>query len=160
MRSFHIDLPIAVALLGGFSFSALNSLLGREYVYFDSVTILTFLLLVGRYVQSKAIARARDEAGRGWDFLPRLAHTGGPAPDAVAETVERLRRRLAELVPRVRELGYPGIAQTSWGPTLAVVCPSEVAGRELMTHLRREAPDVATTLAAPLNRGVLGHGPP
>jgi predicted sugar kinase len=64
-------------------------------------------------------------------------------------------RRLAELVPRVRELGFPGIAQTSWGPALAVACASEAAGRELQTQLQKKAPDVATTLAQPSNRGVL-----
>ena len=64
-------------------------------------------------------------------------------------------RRLAGLVPRVRELGFPGIAQTSWGPTLAVACASEAAGRELQTRLQREAPDVTTLLAQPSNRGVL-----
>ncbi len=73
MRSFHIDLPIAIGILGVFFFSTLNTILGREYVYFDSVTALIFLLLIGRYLQSKATARAREESSRGWDFLPAIA---------------------------------------------------------------------------------------
>jgi len=63
--------------------------------------------------------------------------------------------RLAEVVPRIRSWGYPGVAQTSWGPTLAVVCDSADAGNELRGRLSREAPDICTRLACPLNRGAM-----
>lgn len=56
----HIDLPISIGVLVGFGGSAWhtvsNTLAGRftaQGVYYDSVTTLVFLLLLGRYVQAR-----------------------------------------------------------------------------------------------------------
>lgn len=48
----HLDLPIALGVLGGFTASAIASFTGGE-VYFDSLTLLVFLLLVGRWIQRR-----------------------------------------------------------------------------------------------------------
>lgn len=47
----HMDLPVAVGLTAGICLGIVNTILGRGEVYFDSLTVLVFLLLVGRYVQ-------------------------------------------------------------------------------------------------------------
>lgn len=54
-RRLHIDLPISLAILGGFVASTINTVLGREEIYFDTVTALVFLLLVGRWFQQRAM---------------------------------------------------------------------------------------------------------
>lgn len=46
-----MDLPIAVGILAGFIQGSVNILFDRGEIYFESVTALIFLLLVGRYVQ-------------------------------------------------------------------------------------------------------------
>jgi Cu2+-exporting ATPase len=59
----HIDIPIVIAILGGFFASAINTIRGASEIYFDSVTALVFLLLVGRWFQRRAlqeVARASD----------------------------------------------------------------------------------------------------
>ncbi len=52
-RTPHMDLPIALGLAGGFLGGMWNTWQGIGEVYFESVSILVFLLLVGRYIQKK-----------------------------------------------------------------------------------------------------------
>lgn len=68
-RRLHIDLPIAIAVVGGFVASAVNTALGREEIYFDTVTALVFLLLLGRWVQRFMMKRV----GNATDLLHSLA---------------------------------------------------------------------------------------
>lgn len=57
-RSPHLDLPIALALgIGGMAGTA-NVILGRGEIYFDSLSVLVFLLLVGRFIQFRQQRRA------------------------------------------------------------------------------------------------------
>ncbi len=60
-RRPHMDLPIALALLSGLIGGALMSGLGRSGVYLESVSMLVFLLLVGRFVQFRQQRFARHE---------------------------------------------------------------------------------------------------
>lgn len=66
-RQISVDLPIALAILGGYVLSLL-SLFGapinsEQIVYFDSISLLIFLLLIGRYllrkVQQKYLRESR-----------------------------------------------------------------------------------------------------
>jgi Cu2+-exporting ATPase len=50
-RTPHMDLPVAIGILAGFTRSAWNTVAGRGEVYFDSIAVLIFLLLVGRFLQ-------------------------------------------------------------------------------------------------------------
>ena len=59
-RSPHLDLPIALALLVGGVWGLANVARGTGEIYFDSLTALVFLLLVGRFVQSQQQRRAAD----------------------------------------------------------------------------------------------------
>ena len=65
----HMDLPISIGLAAGFLHGAVNTLRGRGEVYFDSVATLTFLLLVGRYLQR----RQQRAAGDATELLASLA---------------------------------------------------------------------------------------
>lgn len=59
-RSPHLDLPIALALGVGGVAGAVNVVLGRGDIYFDSLAVLVFLLLVGRYIQFRQQRLADD----------------------------------------------------------------------------------------------------
>ncbi len=59
-RSAHLDLPIALGLAAGGITGTINALLGRGEIYFDSLTMLVFLLLVGRWVQRRQQRWASD----------------------------------------------------------------------------------------------------
>ncbi len=60
-RTPHVDLPIAAALLAGLFGGAAATILGEGGVYAESVCMLVFLLLAGRFVQFRQQRRARHE---------------------------------------------------------------------------------------------------
>lgn len=51
LRAPNLDVPISLALLAGWIAGAVNVVLNRGEIYFDSLSVLVFLLLVGRYLQ-------------------------------------------------------------------------------------------------------------
>ena len=70
---FHIDLPLSIALIGAFVASSINMTLGKNTVYFDSICLLTFLLLAGRYIQSRALSKAQTRTKTACSVLPSSA---------------------------------------------------------------------------------------
>ena len=50
-RTPHMDLPVSIGILAGYIGSVANTLRATGDVYFDTLCTLTFLLLVGRYLQ-------------------------------------------------------------------------------------------------------------
>jgi Cu2+-exporting ATPase len=50
-RNLGMDVPVSIAILAAFSLSLINTVGGAGVVYFDSVSMFTFLLLIGRYVE-------------------------------------------------------------------------------------------------------------
>lgn len=63
--------------------------------------------------------------------------------------------RMARLADQLRRDGIAGVAQTSWGPTIAVMCPSLSAATELVSHLQSPGQwtDCRIQLVRALNRG-------
>ena len=59
-RRVTLDLPIALALGVGGLAGGVNVVLGRGEIYFDSLCVLVFLLLVGRYLQMRQQRRMTD----------------------------------------------------------------------------------------------------
>ena len=61
MGSVHMDLPIALGLVAAYAGSVFGWLYGAaQGVYFDFVSVFTFLMLVGRWVQQAALANNRN----------------------------------------------------------------------------------------------------
>lgn len=52
-RTMHLDLPIALGLGVGAVWGVVNTLRGDGEIYFDSLSVLVFALLLGRYVQAR-----------------------------------------------------------------------------------------------------------
>lgn len=73
LRAPQIDLPISVAIVLGFLLSVWNTAIESPVVYYDSLAVLIFLLLGGRYIQLRAAKRARFEASNAWEVLPMFA---------------------------------------------------------------------------------------
>ena len=70
-KTLHMDVPISLGILAGFTWGCVNTIRGQGEIYFDSVTILIFLLLVGRFVQR----RQQRSAARATELLFSLAPT-------------------------------------------------------------------------------------
>lgn len=72
-RTPHMDLPIALALLAGLVGGTWMTASGRPGVYFESVSMLVFLLLAGRFVQFRQQRRARHEIELLCALVPQVA---------------------------------------------------------------------------------------
>ncbi|MEW4456018.1 heavy metal translocating P-type ATPase [Bremerella sp. JC817] len=67
----HMDLPVALGLAAGATMGFVNTILQRGEIYFDSLTVLVFLLLVGRYLQYVQQRRAIQQISLLRSMLPR-----------------------------------------------------------------------------------------
>jgi beta-RFAP synthase len=63
--------------------------------------------------------------------------------------------RMADLVHWLRRQGVHGIAQTSWGPTIAICCGDEERAKSLQDRILADSrwPDCQAYIASPLNTG-------
>ena len=67
-RRVGMDVPVALAIAAVYAASLIEALRGSGEVYFDSISMFVFFLLVGRYLEMRARHRARDLT----DALARL----------------------------------------------------------------------------------------
>ena len=86
-RTLHMDLPIAIALAGGFARGLVNTVADTGPVYFDGVAMLVFLLLCGRYLQLRGQRTAADSAELLFSLTPSVARVvlNGEIRDVPAE---------------------------------------------------------------------------
>ena len=82
-----LDTPIALGLAAGFAASAWATFSGRGEVYFDSITMLVFLLLGARYLETAARQRAARELDHLARWMPSFAQRLRGADDAAGERV-------------------------------------------------------------------------
>jgi len=81
----HMDLPIALGLGAGLISGIVNTILNHGEIYFDSLSILVFVLLLGRWVQYRQQQTASDSI----EMLYRLT----------PKTTRRLRDGVAVTIP-------------------------------------------------------------
>jgi Cu2+-exporting ATPase len=81
----HMDVPIALALGAGVVQGAINTVRDAGPVYFDAVSTLILLLLVGRYLQHRAQRSAADAAALLGALAPSTARVVDPASGVVSE---------------------------------------------------------------------------
>ena len=70
---FHLDIPIVLGILGGETLSIHNLMTG-DYsgIYFDSIGMLVFFLLAGRFVQSRSVEHATEQCKKLMSEMPEL----------------------------------------------------------------------------------------
>lgn len=61
-RRLHLDLPLSIGIAAGLGWGTLNVLRGAGEIYFDSLSMLVFLLLVARWVVLRHQRRASTAA--------------------------------------------------------------------------------------------------
>lgn len=72
-KTLGMDIPISIALLGAYSASAYATFVGRGEVYFESVSMFTFLLLLGRLLELRARRKASETSSNLLRLLPSMA---------------------------------------------------------------------------------------
>ena len=108
-RRAGMDVPVSLAIALAFGASAWHTLVGRGEIYFDSVTMFTFFLLAGRFLEMGARHRAGEAAEALVKLLPASATrlvdaTGGErgeerVPVGELRIGDRVRVRPGESVP-------------------------------------------------------------
>ena len=99
-RTLHMDLPVALALGAGYVRGAVNTVASAHGpIYFDGVTLLIFLLLVGRFLQQRAQRAATDSAELMASLSPATARVrvDGAVQEVPAEAL--LPGMLLEVLP-------------------------------------------------------------
>jgi Cu2+-exporting ATPase len=61
-RRLNMDVPISLGILLASSMSLVQTIAGGEQVYFDAAVMLTFFLLIGRYLDESVRVRAKGAA--------------------------------------------------------------------------------------------------
>ncbi len=98
-RRIGLDTPIALGIIAGFAASAWATLAEKGEVYFDSISMLVFLLLLARTVEQRARRRAARELDRLARWMPSFALRLADAADlAGAERVAAHRLAAGDLV--------------------------------------------------------------
>jgi Cu2+-exporting ATPase len=72
-RRIGLEAPIALGIAGGFLASAWATVTGSGEAYFDSISMLAFLLLAARWTQATARRRAGRELERRLRWMPETA---------------------------------------------------------------------------------------
>ncbi|MFK7959514.1 MAG: heavy metal translocating P-type ATPase [Phycisphaerales bacterium] len=108
LRRAHMDLPVAVGLAAGYTWSVAATARGSIDVYYDSIAVLVFLLLLGRWIQSRQQRRGHDAVQLLFAVAPSTARRivrRGPSPmvnDVPLEAVnpgDELEVRTGETIP-------------------------------------------------------------
>ena len=110
-RTPHMDLPIALALLAGLVGGTWMTASGRPGVYFESVSMLVFLLLAGRFVQFRQQRRARHEIELLCALVPQVARRVEPDGRVMEVPSEALRAGDVVEVPAGESVPADGVLQ-------------------------------------------------
>ncbi|MBA4501942.1 heavy metal translocating P-type ATPase [Marinobacterium marinum] len=72
-RNLSMDVPVSIAIGGAYLASVWATVMNTGEVYFDSVTMFTFFLLIGRYIEMQARHRTGKAGNALMDLLPASA---------------------------------------------------------------------------------------
>jgi len=72
-KTLGMDIPISIALLGAYTASGYATIMEQGEVYFESVSMFTFLLLLGRLLELRARRKASETSSNLLRLLPSMA---------------------------------------------------------------------------------------
>ncbi|WP_427978060.1 heavy metal translocating P-type ATPase [Agarivorans sp.] len=72
-KTLNMDVPVSIALLGAYGASLYATVKGTGEVYFESVSMFTFLLLLGRLLELRARRKASETSSNMLKLVPKLA---------------------------------------------------------------------------------------
>ncbi len=73
-KNINMDVPVSIAIGGAFISSCVATYQGTGEVYFESVSMFTFFLLLGRYFEQKAKQKASVNSSNLHKLTPLTAH--------------------------------------------------------------------------------------
>ena len=108
-RTTHLDIPLAIGLGAGGIAGLVNTIRGTGDIYFDSLSVLVFFLLVGRWIQFRQQRRAADSVTMLKSLTPRSARrvtlsSVVTIPIEAIDEGDLLEVRVGEIIPADGEL--------------------------------------------------------
>ena len=73
-KRLSMDVPVSIAIILAFSASAWATITAQGEVYFESVSMFTFLLLIGKFLEFRARARAAQVSANLLKLMPMTAN--------------------------------------------------------------------------------------
>jgi Cu2+-exporting ATPase len=101
-RTPNMDLPIAIGISAGFALGAFNTWTSRGEIYFDTITTLIFLLLVGRWLGQRQMRHAAVAADFALALAPCTARVVTPTRKYEARADAVANGELVEVLPGER----------------------------------------------------------
>ncbi len=103
-RRLHLDLPLSIGILAGLGWGTANVVRGTGEIYFDSLAMLVFLLLVSRWIVLRHQRRASSAAELLLSLTPTRARRvdGDVTTEVAIESIvvgDRIAVRVGEVVP-------------------------------------------------------------
>jgi len=104
-RTPHMDVSLSLGLASGGSMGLINTVRGTGEIYFDSLGMLVFVLLIGRFLQYRQQRRAAQSVELLRNLTPRTAHrvnadgTVQRVPVDAVEEKDLVEIRAGDLVP-------------------------------------------------------------
>ena len=68
-----MDVPVSIALFGAYCASAFATITGQGEVYFESISMFTFFLLLGRYLELRARKKTSELSANMAKLIPNMA---------------------------------------------------------------------------------------
>jgi Cu2+-exporting ATPase len=84
-RRLHLDLPLSIGIVAGLVWGSANVIRGVGEIYFDSLAMLVFLLLVARWIVLRQQRRASTAAELMFALTPSRARRVDPTSERIDE---------------------------------------------------------------------------
>jgi Cu2+-exporting ATPase len=104
-RTPHMDVSLSIGLAAGAIMGVVNTVLGTGEIYFDSLCMLIFVLLIGRYLQFRQQQRTAESLSLLRSLTPRVAQRVQPdgqivrVPTSSLQPGDEVEVRVGDLVP-------------------------------------------------------------
>lgn len=95
-KRLNMDIPVSIAVLLAYSASVYATWLGMGEVYFESVSMFVFFLLLGRFFEQRAKKKASQVSSNLLKLIPTTAHK--IASDGQIESVPAKTLKIGEVV--------------------------------------------------------------
>jgi Cu2+-exporting ATPase len=103
-RTPHMDVSLSIGLAAGGLMGLINTITGKGEIYFDSLCMLVFVLLIGRFLQYRQQRRAAESLSLLRSLTPRVAYRVKPegierVPTVSLQAGDEVEVRVGDLVP-------------------------------------------------------------
>lgn len=104
-RTPHMDVSLSIGLAAGAIMGVVNTVLGIGEIYFDSLCMLIFVLLIGRYLQFRQQQRTAESLSLLRSLTPRVAQRLQPdgtiirVPTSSLQPGDEVEVRVGDLIP-------------------------------------------------------------